>query len=171
MARKEKIIAALALALYPIIGLALFIASTFFYSQYVEYYNVPGKSYKNPETYNIKYKVTIPKESKYVNHWEYMIFYTESQGIAEFRIDEECDLTCFQTYEFTHKYDEGMEIFINDLIDIINRKFKNQDEEIEIFQEYLDYIRTHDAYVQRGKVISYGLYYPDDNKVIILFLQ
>ena len=35
----------------------------------------------------------------------------------------------------------------------------------------LDYIRIHDEYVQRGKVNSYSLYYPEDSKVIILFLS
>lgn len=167
MARKEKIIAALALVLCPIIYFAVLLVGT---SLYIELNNVPGQSYKNPETYK-KYNIDIPTESKYVDHWMDIVSFNEAQGLAEFRIDEECDLTCFQTYEFTHKYDEGIEIFFDELFTYYGRGNKNIEETREIFQEYLDYIRIHDAYVQRGKVNSYSLYYPEDSKVIILFLQ
>ena len=121
--------------------------------------------YVNPETY-IQYGITIPNESENVFNCSKAVSFNEVQGVAEFRLNENCDLSVFESYELTDKYDESIDSFFDDLFEHYD------DPKVEAkFQEYLDYYKTHDAYVKKGYVLTYCLYYPEDSKVIILFCQ
>ena len=164
MKKGKKILKVLIIIFLPFLLSACLIATPRIYFLLNNNPNTPS-AYENPKTF-LDFGVELPLESESIFHCSKAVSFNEVQGVAEFKINSNCDLSCFENYELTNKYNQDIERFFDELFTY----YKDMEKRSK-FREYLQYYRTHEAYVLKGYVHTYSLYYPEDNKVIILFCQ
>ena len=131
-------------------------------------YNIAEYTFGYSSQYSIAEKVEeglnidVPIESECVNHFLSDFSFEQTLGLTEFKLSTDYDLLHFIRYTKTKEYNSKILKFIYELY---QEDILNTDE----YYDYYQYIFYNEGYVLEGSSFSYGLYYPEDYKVIVVY--